>query len=323
MPNAPAAGDAARAGRLVESPPPKPGTGTNGPESRRSQLGPASFGATRPAREADTVTLLAANCSDSLLELLDKDEGLVDMIKVSAFDDPELWPICQAARRRKPLILHGLAQDVHPGNPGFRETFDPSLFRRALEATDSTHVSVHLQHRLVSGWSAPDAFLEALVADVALIRGCAGLPVHLENIHSYRPVPGKPWNPDFVSSPEFIGAALARTGCRFLLDLGHARITAGRRGEPIEDYLSSLPLEDVREVHLSGPVMVDGELRDRHYEVGEEGYAALRFILERAPVELVTLEYGGVDRTVLAERADRVPLERQLHRLREMLPADA
>ncbi|MHB8926986.1 MAG: multinuclear nonheme iron-dependent oxidase [Bacillota bacterium] len=130
---------------------------------------------------------------------------------------------------------------------------------------------------------------------------------------------GRPWNPDFISDPSYIAAALAATGSRLLLDLAHVRIAAWHRGQRPSAYLSALPLDWVDEVHVVGTATVDGELRDKHVEMDEEDYAALAFVLERAPVHLVTLEYGGVSGSVLDARSNPEALARQLGRLRQVL----
>lgn len=111
-----------------------------------------------------------------------------------------------------------------------------------------------------------------------------------------------------------IRAALTRTGCRFLLDIAHAELAAWHRGEAVEDYLDRLPLSLVSEVHISGPAMVDGELRDRHEEIGQGEYALLELVLSRAPVSVVALEYGGVG-PLFERRTDHQALGRQLRRL--------
>ncbi len=263
---------------------------------------------------------LAANYSSALMDRLAVDNQAVDIIKVSEFDRPELLDEYAAARRRKPLILHGLGHAAQPGKPGFPAAFEPATLRSALAATDSVYLSAHLScHALQAVRLSPDAFLVALVADIDRVREASGLPVLLENGHWYLPVPDRPDNPEYIADPAFIATALAATGCRLLLDLAHARIAAWHRGEDRRDYLSALPLDLVDEIHVVGVAMVDDEPRDRHQEMDEDDYATLAWVLERAPAHLVTLEYGGVDGSALDERSDATALGRQLERLRAII----
>ncbi len=288
--------------------------------AKAASVAPAGSVAAARSPGAPTVPLLAANYSQALMRRLLADGGAVDVIKVSEFDRPEFWDDYAAARSHKPLILHGLGHGARPGNPGFRAVFGPAALRAALAATASAYVSAHLEHFSMEAETlSPAAFLEALTADVAAVREAAGMPVHLENGHSYRPVRGRPRNPDFISDPSYIAAALAATGSRLLLDLAHVRIAAWHRGQRPSAYLSALPLDLVDEVHVVGTATVDGELRDKHVEMDEDDYAALAFVLERAPVNLVTLEYGGVSGSVLDARSNPEALARQLGRLRQVL----
>ncbi len=96
------------------------------------------------------------------------------------------------------------------------------------------------------------------------------------------------------------------------------QVAAWHRGETARVYLAGLPAHLTGEVHVSGPVMVGGELRDRHGEMGPEGYELLTELLSMVNVSTVTLEYGGVG-PEFAGRSDPTVLERQLRRLREVL----
>ena len=84
-----------------------------------------------------------------------------------------------------------------------------------------------------------------------------------------------------------------------LLDLGHALISAHNLGREVEDYLSRLPLEQVKEVHLSRAGLVEGIWEDTHELPTRAEFKLLSFIAARAPVELVTLEYYREDEGVV------------------------
>ncbi|MDP2872971.1 MAG: DUF692 family protein [Bacillota bacterium] len=195
------------------------------------------------------------------------------------------------------------------------------FFRPGACARRSPYLSVHLEYSAGAGEPFDErAFLTALTQDIEYLRELSGLPVHLENIHFYRPRPGQAFQPPRLCAPDFIREALDRTRSRLLLDLAHAMIAAWQLGEPAADYLGQLPLELVTEVHIAGPEMVNGELRDRHKEVSDEGFTLLEEVIHRGPVETVTLEYGGVG-PLFAERNDPEALLRQLQRIKSILEA--
>jgi uncharacterized protein (UPF0276 family) len=105
-----------------------------------------------------------------------------------------------------------------------------------------------------------------------------------------------------------------------LLDVAHAQAAAWHLGLDAEDYIRSLPLLLVDEIHVNAPAMVDGELRDRHVEMTEEEYSLLETILDLADVKVVSLEYGGLG-PVYEGKSDYDVLLRQLRRLRSIIQA--
>ena len=266
---------------------------------------------------------LAANLSPALIQLLDDLPGLVDAVKVSEFGDPHYVDECRRLAPSKRLVVHGICQMTDwgrvrapsPGNPGFRESIDLAAVRNALEIARPEYVSVHLE--LTNDSLDADEFLSNLVDDATLIRSLTGLPVHLENTHLLHDVK-RAHDTDYVSDSSFIRKALSVTKARLLLDIAHAQVAAWHKGISVERYLDSLPLDLVDEVHVCAPAMVNGRLRDRHAEMGDDEYRLLEYVLAKAQVETVSLEYGGYG--PLFERRSSLPLlAGQITRLRRLL----
>ena len=80
-------------------------------------------------------------------------------------------------------------------------------------------------------------------------------------------------------------------------------------GMEVYDYLDSLPLKHVVQVHVSGPRIRDGRLVDAHEPMQEIDYALLDYDLSRTQPQVVTLEYIR----------DRDALHEQLGRLRKVV----
>jgi len=113
----------------------------------------------------------------------------------------------------------------------------------------------------------------------------------------------------FEVRTERITEVLEKTGCGFLLDTGHTRVSAAVLGADVYDYLSGLPLDRVVQVHVSGPRMRDGHLVDAHEPLQEIDYALLDFVLARTQPQVLTLEYVR----------ERDALREQLFHLRDVL----
>ena len=132
------------------------------------------------------------------------------------------------------------------------------------------------------------------------------VPLILENLDY---CPGGAY--EHICEPDFIAAVLNETDAGLLLDLAHARVSAARLGLPIEDYLGQLPLERVRQLHISGPRSRDGVLFDAHESLLDEDYALLEWVLRRTQPLALTLEYNR----------EEAGLREQLIRLRGVLGA--
>jgi uncharacterized protein (UPF0276 family) len=73
------------------------------------------------------------------------------------------------------------------------------------------------------------------------------VPVILENTE---PLPFDGY--DFEVQTERITHVLEEAECGFVLDTGHARISAAVLGVDVYDYFSGLPMNRVVQVHVSG-----------------------------------------------------------------------
>ena len=215
--------------------------------------------------------------------------------------------------------LPGVPFWFHGGDLIERVGFIPGAVSRIaayLDCTASPWVSMHLTLWLPGmvglmlrhGWKMPlpDAkrATRRFVWQVKKLARAIRVPVTLENVV---PLPFDGY--DFEVRTERIAEVLDRTGCGLTLDTGHARVSAAVLGMDVHDYVESLPLARVVQVHVSGPRMRAGRLVDAHEPMQAEDYDLLGFVLERANPQVVTLEYIR----------EREALREQLHWLRMIL----
>ncbi|NOG64894.1 MAG: DUF692 family protein [Chloroflexi bacterium] len=236
---------------------------------------------------------LAADGSDLLLELMAAGQVQVDFLKVGPwigldrmFDRAKYYPI----------LLH-----LH--NPLIGCSIQPELtaIQQLIDQTHPPFVSFHLDvpsSRIFRLWkkagipipivTRPRATRQA-IENIQLLQAALSIPIAVENQAYHRPT-----GHDYLVDPPFINKVIQQTGCHSLLDLGHARVSAAMRGESADEYIRQLPLEHVIELHVSGPGMYRGRLRDLHHPLAEADYDLLPFTLERCPnLRVVTLEYYG------------------------------
>ena len=123
--------------------------------------------------------------------------------------------------------------------------------------------------------------------------------------------------------PEVLSDLVDGTGCGFLLDVSHARITAATLGLDPWRYLDSLPVHALRELHVTGVHVIDGSLRD-HLPFQATDWEFLDGVVARVlagawPTPgIVAFEYGGVG-PVFEWRSDADVLAEQLPRMRDVL----
>ena len=113
------------------------------------------------------------------------------------------------------------------------------------------------------------------------------VPLLLENFN-YHPTNAY----EYICEPELFSHLLTEIGCGMLLDLAHARISAHNMkewGSP-ECYLQALPLDKVREIHFTRPGWQGKQMVDLHGPVEGDDFVWLAWVLERTPVEALTLE---------------------------------
>jgi len=134
------------------------------------------------------------------------------------------------------------------------------------------------------------------------------------------------------------------TGCGFLLDLAHARLVAKYLGMDEREYVRALPVERIREVHITGVQCLTGrfvELLHRanleynflesmigheidHLPMTEPDWTfsewTMRQIHDGAWQQpgIIAFEYGGVN-GVWEAITERAVLERDVPRLGEMV----
>jgi len=251
---------------------------------------------------------LAINFSNAAAELL-----AAGKIRLDRFKTPD-WPdMISAASKFLPVAVHfGI-------NVGADDSFttDWAQADRIAHETHTKLINVHLAPR-AKDFPDPDprAVANRLITDVCKAAAFFGPDrVMAENIPLGNPEEN--FAPACVD-PVVIAEVLAESGAGLLLDISHARLSAMHLGIDERDYLESLPVERIREMHVTGLQTVDGRLRD-HMPFTPADWEITRWAFDRiaagdwATPDIVAFEYGGVGgkfewRTDRAAIAEQVPI---------------
>lgn len=197
--------------------------------------------------------------------------------------DDALFP---AVRARFTLLLHDfLGQLSEPVEESALERA-----RRLIALYDPPWVAEHLQRVHTTAGDAfvdyvfPPAYTEDLLADYArnarALQAALGRPLVLEPIPTYLRL-----DVPQLDEAAFVERFLAESGCGLLLDVSHAWLSAHYAGRRARDFVATLPLERVVELHVAG-VEADRDLGGPWIGTAvptRELLDLARFAAERAP----------------------------------------
>ncbi len=132
------------------------------------------------------------------------------------------------------------------------------------------------------------------------IRGIYQGRLAFENIPLNPGIENRGWR-TYVCHHSFISEVFHEVkGIHFLLDLGHAQVTAARLGMGVEHYLKALPLTRVIEIHICAAGR-DGEtVFDAHGMPKESDLTLLKWLIKERGVnpEYITIEHYNEDNLV-------------------------
>ena len=255
---------------------------------------------------------LFVNYSPALAELAAAGETLFDGIEVGPWFSLEKIKGLKKEYEHWPFQFH--SSGYLSGYAGFSKKL--KKLKTYHECTHSRWVTLHIEllpyYIFAAGWHLgvylppPNAEKrkKAFLRRLAEVKKNMDIPILLENMAA---LPGSKYA--FAASPETISEMLQKSGCGLLLDLPHARVAAAYQGLEVKDYLQRLPLDKVKQIHVSGPELKNGILWDRHEIMQAEDYALLEWALKHSSPEILTLEY------IREETA----LREQLSRLRQLI----
>ena len=244
-------------------------------------------------------------------------------IQVDLFKCPD-WPdLVAKVRQIHRVYVHC---SLYAGR-GLDESVDVESLRGWLDTTATLVINTHLA-ALASEFPAdmnitPEAFIQRAVNDVELLgRHFGNQRIVIENV----PYPNRGWYGDLlpeVADPAVISEIVRRTGCGLLLDIAHAiRASEGTGCQDVKAYISQMPLQALRELHVVGIAERPDELGIRRdhlpmtaadWEVTEWAIEQIRLGHWREP-DTMAFEYGGIgekfawrsDAAVIAEQAPRL-----------------
>jgi uncharacterized protein (UPF0276 family) len=198
----------------------------------------------------------ALNYSAEAAELIRRGAIEVDLIKCAAWPD-----MIASARALGPVYVHfPLRVGMGIGGAINSETEsapDWDAIERMVTETSTAWVNVHFgpypeDHPDVPAESTAPADVEQLTA--SLIRDVEAITARFgpERVVGENIFGAQGMHPRAATLPDVVRKVIETTGCGLLLDLSHARLAAEELGMSSKAYIEALPVDRIREIHVTG-----------------------------------------------------------------------
>lgn len=258
----------------------------------------------------------ALNYSPQAAALLDAGQIEIDLYKC-----PD-WPhLIEAAHQQRPVYVHFplIAGRGNIEKVGW-DTID-GLMQSTETPYLNTHLAPHAGDLNIPLDSRDPAHRRTLIEitqrDIApLVERYSAECIILENA-----IWDLDWSiPRHVLEPEFICEMVYESGCGFLMDTAHAIASARYMGMDARDYISRLPVDRLRELHITGLAQDAAGVWVDHFEMTAEDWELFDWSIDCirsgawATPWVIAYEYGGVgplfesrsETRVIAEQVPRM-----------------
>lgn len=249
-------------------------------------------------------------------------------IRFDFFKAPEWEWVAGPAMKVKPVRVH-----FGPAIGALScWTYDRAAMRQWMKRTGTRYANVHLMPQGSEIWVLDPRARDAESVSKALARLHRDIEIYVDTFGAenvlVENVPHWGGRPDELmcmpgALPEVIHEIVTSHGVGLLLDFAHARISAMSLGMDVKQYIQALPIQQLRECHVTGIADVDGKLRD-HMPMQDVDWGLLGWGIEQirsgrwSRPWAIGFEYGGLGEK-FAWRCDPEVLRQQVPRLREMV----
>ncbi|MDE1465753.1 DUF692 domain-containing protein [Spartinivicinus poritis] len=169
-------------------------------------------------------------------------------------------------RENYPLSFHGVNLNLGGVDP-LNQAYLLKL-RQAVDEFQPALVSEHVCFTSLQGHHFHDLLpipytataLQLMAERIDQVQTLLSRPILIENVSRYIHYPESE-----MSEAEFIAALCKETGCGILLDINNAYVNQQNLGIDVNEFLNSIPMDHVGEIHLAGfSETDDGWLIDTH-----------------------------------------------------------
>ena len=274
----------------------------------------------RCSQDSSVAPYLGLAYGPGVSDFIQANPGLVDYVEVP-FEQLRHSPDLISIQERAPVILHCASLSI----AGFVPPSEATLQALAAEVnrTQTPWIGEHLAFVSADGINEEadrdttptnltytlcpqlsEETIERVAENLTSLRPRFPVPLILENSPQYYAVPGST-----MTMTEFVSRVAAKCDVDQLLDLSHLMITSLNTGVDAMEELKQLPLERVKEIHMSGFSAQAGVVWDDHATPAPpEMFHLLQRVTERVRPQAVTMEYNwsALPQSILLSHIDQV-----------------
>jgi uncharacterized protein (UPF0276 family) len=255
---------------------------------------------------------IGCNYSEELMELIESGEVDVDFIKIGYFNP--FMGIHDDVVKTKPILIHGFGKFEHIGMVDPKRNNDWSYMNEVLAKYDTQHMAVHFAIYDQDLQGVCDC-RNRLEEGLAIFKENLEVPLLIENM-DYNPFYNRLAVRREAVDPDYINEICHKYDVGLLLDTAHASVSAYHLKMDVHDYISRLPLDQVKEIHFVGTQLTEDQgLKDMHTPLTHRDYDLLDWLKGLCDPEIVTLEYGWPGSEYIW-RTDKEAIKKQLNEIK-------
>ena len=260
---------------------------------------------------------IGCNYSKELIELIEETEVEIDYIKVGAFKP--FIDILDEIYLIKPMLIHGFGFFEHAGMD-MNIYIDWDEINNTLLRYSSPHLGFHFSiyenDRLYK--ENEKDIVNNMIKTVKVWKSNLKIPLLIENMDYCPYYKDRLAALEICVKPNVISQACYEANVDLLFDIAHARVSAYHMKINIFEYINMLPLDRIKEIHMTGTQLVKGVgFVDSHLESKDSDYRILEYVLGKANPNVLTLEYGWPGEKYKF-RTKKELIKDQLNKLRKM-----
>jgi uncharacterized protein (UPF0276 family) len=187
-------------------------------------------------------------------------------------------------RERYPVVMHGVALSIGTVDPLNSEYLHK--LRKLMDWLKPAWVSDHLCWTGIAHKNSHDLLpvpyteeaLKHIVNRIKQVQDVLERPIALENPSTYLE-----FKSSSIPEAEFIARMAIESGCHLLLDVNNVYVSCYNHRLDAKNYIDTLPLDKVAQIHLSGHSNKGTHIIDTHDDhVIDEVWALYRYVTHKA-----------------------------------------